>query len=310
MGLNEYRRSRGGSTVRRVPTDSAKIMCGKILCALFLFSGVLALHTAKGHSEGYTEEEVARAPSSGSEIPLSLDPQALAVIYSGQEKMRFSISWSGGVKIGDLILTVTPNPSGAEGAVIRVRVSDYGLFKFFYPVDDTFTTLVRGPLKLPSRYEVHQREGSRKVHRLTLYDQEKFEARYRKHQDPLTFYTLAGPVYNEFSAFFNTRALRLTKEVQQIVPSFVDKKRHKVAVKVFGKERKKTIFGPRNTIKVMPKMHFKGLYDKDGDTVFWLTDDACRIPVEIRSKILIGSLVAELVEYSNPACQAVSLRKN
>ncbi|MCI5126512.1 MAG: DUF3108 domain-containing protein, partial [Candidatus Electrothrix sp. AR5] len=107
------------------------------------------------------------------------------------------------------------------------------------------------------------------------------------------------------SAFFITRALRLKREVQQIIPSFVDKKRHKVAVKVFGKERKKTIFGPRNTIKVMPKMNFKGLYDKDGKTVFWLTDDACRIPVEIRSKILIGSLVAELVEYSNPACRAV-----
>ncbi len=78
-----------------------------------------------------------------------------------------------------------------------------------------------------------------------------------------------------FPAFFITRALRLKKEVQQIIPSFVDKKRHKVAVKVFGKEQKEAMFGPRNTIKVMPKMNFKGLYDKDGDTVFWLTDDAC-----------------------------------
>ncbi|MCI5160291.1 MAG: DUF3108 domain-containing protein, partial [Candidatus Electrothrix sp. AUS1_2] len=71
-------------------------------------------------------------------------------------------------------------------------------------------------------------------------------------------------------------------------------------------ERKTTVLGQKDTIKVMPKMNFKGLYDKDGDTVFWLTDDSCRIPVEIRSKILIGSLVAELEEYVNPACQAVS----
>ena len=267
------------------------------LLALFFLKGLLpvippisALHAG----------ETSRIPNT--EKPLSLDPQALAVIYSGQERMHFSVSWSGGVKIGDLVLTVTPDPSG-EGMIITARVTDHGMFRFFYPVDDTFTTLVQGPLKLPSRYEVHQQEGRRKVHRLTLYDQEKFQARYRKHQNPLTLYRLTGPVYNEFSAFFITRALLLDREEEQIVPSFVDKKRHQVAVKVLGKERKDTIFGPRNTVKVMPEMSFKGLYDKDGDTVFWLTDDACRIPVEIRSKIFIGSLVAELDEYANPACR-------
>ena len=235
---------------------------------------------------------------------LSLDPQALAVIYSGQEYMHFTVSWSGGMKIGDLVLTVAPNPTG-EGLIIKARVTDHGLFKLVYPVNDTFTTFIRGPLKLPFQYEVDQREGRRKVQRLTLYDQENFQVRYRKHQNPFTLSTLAGPVYNEFSAFFITRALVLHKDAEQLVPSFADEKRHQVAVKVFGRERKKTIFGMKNTIKVMPKMSFKGLYDKDGDTVFWLTDDACRIPVEIRSKILIGSLVAELEEHANPACRAV-----
>jgi len=305
MDLNEYRRG----TARSAPTASAKIKhwiassvmtkSGRILlCALFVISGgpILALH-AEEHTE-----KIDRAPNE--EIPLSLDPQALAVIYSGREKMHFSVSWSGGVKIGDLVLTVTPNPSG-EGLIIKALIKDYGLFKLLYPVDDTFITLVQGPLKLPSRYDVYQREGRRKVHRLTLYDQEKFQVSYSKHENPPTLYSLTGPAYNEFSSFFITRALRLRKEEEQAVPSFVDEQRHRVAVKVFGKERKKTIFGPRNTIKVMPKMNFKGLYDKNGETVFWLTDDACRIPVEIRSKILIGSLVAQLKEYSNPACKSI-----
>ncbi len=50
-------------------------------------------------------------------------------------------------------------------------------------------------------------------------------------------------------------------------------------------------------------MKFKGLYDKDGDTVIWFTNDECRIPVRMNSKILIGSLTAELVSYSNPHCK-------
>jgi hypothetical protein len=49
-------------------------------------------------------------------------------------------------------------------------------------------------------------------------------------------------------------------------------------------------------------MDFKGLYDKSGNTVIYLTDDSCRVPVRIQSKILIGSLTAELIDYSNPVC--------
>ena len=69
-----------------------------------------------------------------------------------------------------------------------------------------------------------------------------------------------------------------------------------------------TLFGEQPTLKVQPRMHFKGLYDKDGDTVLWITDDQCRVPVEIRSRIVVGSLVATLTEYENPACPELRQR--
>jgi hypothetical protein len=49
-------------------------------------------------------------------------------------------------------------------------------------------------------------------------------------------------------------------------------------------------------------MKFKGLYDKRGDTVIWYTDDECRVPVKVVSKLMIGSLTAELTESENAAC--------
>jgi hypothetical protein len=170
------------------------------------------------------------------EASLLIDQEAFVTIYSGREKMHFSISWSGGIKIGDLYMTVAPEDSG-DGFVITARVTDYGLFKFFYPVDDTFITYVRGPLKLPYRYEVHQKEGRKMdVRRLTLYDQQKFSVLYRKNNNPQVVYSMDGAAYNEFSSFFITRALQLDPGRQEIVPTFVDKNRHKVAVKVFGVE--------------------------------------------------------------------------
>jgi hypothetical protein len=88
-----------------------------------------------------------------------------------------------------------------------------------------------------------------------------------------------------------------------LVPTFADKKRVEVEVKILGKEHfKKTALGPVSTFEVSPILKFKGLYDKRGDTVIWYTADECRVPVKITSKVAIGSITSTLISYDNPAC--------
>lgn len=230
-------------------------------------------------------------------------PAILHNIYSGNEVLHYVVSWSGGIKIGDLYLDIKKVASEDDAYEIHARVKDYGLLRFFYPVDDTFVTLVRGSLKLPYRYQVLQREGGGSdTRRLTLYDQKEFRVRYRKNDGAEQVFTVNGPVYNEFSSFFITRAMDLRPGNPFIVPTFADEKRNEVKVLVGNREDVESMFGRVRTIPVMPVMKFKGLYDKNGDTVIWLTDDKCRVPVKINSKILIGSLTATLVDYDNGAC--------
>lgn len=223
-------------------------------------------------------------------------------IFSGDETMHFSVSWTGGIKIGDLYLQLQPD--GADGYAIHARVSDFGLFRLLYPVDDVFVTLVAGARKLPYRYEVLQREGrGSETERLTLYDQSSLLVNYSKNSMAEQVFPVAGPVYNEFSSFYITRSMDLVPGNSFMVPTFADKKRNEVKVMVKGKEDLDTVLGRVRTVVVMPLMKFKGLYDKDGDTVIWFTDDECRVPVRINSKILIGSLTAELQSYSNTGCE-------
>ncbi len=225
------------------------------------------------------------------------------IVFSGQEKLHFSISWSGGVKIGDLWLDLENTDDGRQR--IRAKVRDYGLFRLFYPVDDRFVTLIDKASLLPLRYEVDQVEGHGYHHtrRTTRYDQKRFVATYRKNDGPPEIIDMRGPAHNEFSSFYFTRILALNRIRKPIVPTFADRKRHLVRVVGAGhKTMNNTIFGQVEVYGVRPRMEFKGLYDKDGDTTIWLTDDTCRVPMRIRSKILIGSLVAELIDYNNPAC--------
>ncbi len=242
--------------------------------------------------------------------PDQLDSEVLGRIFSGGETMHFSISWSGGVKIGDLYLEIRADETRPGGHVISAKVKDYGPLEVFYPVDDSFICAVRGPMKLPYRYEVVQREGllGKETRRLTWYDQSLQYVRYQKNEEPWERFDLEGMVYNEFASFIITRALVFREGEEIVVPTFADKKRHEVRVELLGRETKATLFGARETLKVQPKMNFKGLYDKDGDTILWITDDRCRVPVEIDSRIVIGSLVAKLEHYANPACPELTIR--
>jgi hypothetical protein len=236
-------------------------------------------------------------------------PDLLQTIFSGDETMHFAVSWTGGIRIGDLDLELKPDGKG--GRAIHARVSDFGAFRMFYPVDDVFVTYVGGNRMLPYRYEVLQREGWRgkETRRLTSYDQAGRKVKYRKNDGAEEAFPVAGPVYNEFSSFYITRSMELIPGRPFMVPTFADRKRNEVKVLVRGREELDTPYGRVGTIVVMPIMKFKGLYDKDGDTVIWLTDDECRVPVRINSKIAIGSLTATLDGYSNSACERYRLQR-
>ena len=235
--------------------------------------------------------------------PSQVDPKILAIIFSGAESLHYSISWSGGVKIGDIYMEIQPEKAQPDTFNISAKVKDYGPLTLIYPVDDTFRCFVSGPMKLPYRYEVHQKEGyTRNTRRLTLYDQQHRIVSYQKNQGNIQKFAINGTAYNEFASFIITRALQFREGEEIVVPTFADENRNEVRVALVKREKRKTLFGEKQTLKVQPKMHFKGLYDKSGETILWLTDDQCRVPVEIHSRIVVGSLVAELVGYTNPAC--------
>jgi len=228
----------------------------------------------------------------------------VTTIYTGGEKLKYKISWTGGVKIGELQLEVQRQADDENVFELKAVVKDSGMFHFFYPVNDVFLTRVAGDKRLPVSYEVTQKEGRNyQARRYTEYNQQAGTVRYQKNTKDPVDYTVDGEVHNEFSSFFFTRSMKLEQDYPVIVPTFADGKRHEVIVRVGAETRiKKTILGDVNVLPVTPLMGFKGLYDKAGATVIWLTNDECRIPVRIRSRILLGSLTAELLSYSNPHC--------
>ena len=276
------------------------VLLFSILCSL-VGSSLVCGEELFLDAEGFI---VVRAPSlraTGTAHPgTGADEALLQTAYAGGETLRYTVSWLG-IKAGELVMQVNKIAGSQDTFTIEVTARSAGLLAVFYPVEDHFRTLVQGRMRLPRRHEMQQKEGRRVNSKLTLYDQEKFRVSHRKNDEPADIYQLDGSVQNEFSSFFFMRALSFAGDAPMIVPTFADKKRHEVVVTVEGKEEQESVLGKKNIIKVQPRLKFKGLYEKIGDPLVWLTDDAWRIPTKIKAKIVIGSLTAELVEYTGPS---------
>ncbi len=232
-------------------------------------------------------------------------PELFKTAYHAGEKFTYDISWTGGIKIGELNIEIEKTNERKNGLEIRVLATTKdSIFEYIYPVKDKHVTKVSGKRRLPFHYEVWQKEGwNYEAHRVTRYRQRIKQVWYRHNENPLVVYHVDGLVHNEFSSFLATRVMDLQLNRPFIVPTFADHRRNEVAVEVMRKTRlEKTAIGTVDTIEVMPIMKFEGLYDKRGDTVIWFTDDECRIPVKINSKIILGSLTSELVAWESPGC--------
>lgn len=239
-------------------------------------------------------------------IPYGVIKQELLDIgYAGNERFLFDVSYSGGLKLGELHLSVEEAEDGEEHYLIHARVTtDNGIFSKIYPIEDVHVTKVSGPERLPYHYEVWQKEGySYEAHRVYRYRQNEGKILYQHNEKPVEVFKVKTPIQNEFSSFFSSRLMEFVTERPFLVPTFADEKRNEVVVMVRGNEvQKKTILGSVDTMVVEPIMEFSGLYDKRGDTVIWYTNDKCRVPVKVNSKLVLGSLTATLVSYHNPAC--------
>jgi hypothetical protein len=74
-----------------------------------------------------------------------------------------------------------------------------------------------------------------------------------------------------------------------------DKKNRKVEVRVEALETVSGPWGEVETARVLVIMPFQGLFLNQGNIRVWFTNDDRRIPVRMKAKVIIGSIVADLV---------------
>ena len=151
-------------------------------------------------------------------------------------------------------------------------------------------------------YSQSLREGNYKRDEWLTFDDEngRFYGEMQKKKEPRA---LAGElkqqVLDMLTSLYYVRAKPLATG-QDITFDIVNReKQYPLIVKVLGKEKVKTPAGKFNCWVVEPQFRGEGIFVAKGKSLkVWLTDDQYRMPVKMAVEVFIGSVTAELLDYT------------
>jgi hypothetical protein len=234
-----------------------------------------------------------RAPALGLLFALAAGPAPLAAqekpdppAFLG-ETLRYAMTILG-VAGGELTLSAAPaDLQGRPAYRFEMSALSNNFLSKFFLVRDNIVSWIDPKTFRSLRFEKHTVEGKRVKDELTEFDYEKGVAK-PEGGDPVP---LQEATLDSLSSVYYLRTLKLDGQKPIALQVFSGEPRV-LQVEVQGRETINVPAGTFPTIRVEPKSTGSGLMGKN--LVLWLTDDARKIPVQIRSKLKVGTLVGKL----------------
>jgi hypothetical protein len=221
-------------------------------------------------------------------------PEPLFVPFGVGEKLIFSIQY-GIVTAGEAILEIR-NVATIDGTPAYNIISDARsnkAFSLFFKVRDRFESYMDTTNLFSLRYEKHLREGKFKKDEWVEFDQKRHVAIYKDREVPIHPRT-----QDVLSSLYYVRTLPLEVGKPIAVSNHTNGKNYPLVVKVLGRERVTVEAGTFDCIIVEPLLQSSGVFKHKGKLTVWLTDDTHRIPVLMKSKVVVGAITAVLKSYT------------
>lgn len=226
------------------------------------------------------------------------------------EKLTFEINY-GFVTAGEAVMEIDPviqTINGRKCYDITFTVNSSSSFDWVYKVRDYYKTYVDVEGLFPWRFEQHIKEGNYQRDFEAIFDQQNLKAKtYTGDKEPKKFEgEFDIPLYAQdaMSAFYFSRTLdfdRMKEGDKITLQNFYKDKTYPLDVKFLGKETIEVPAGEFRCIKLEPLVQEGGLFKSEGSIIVWLTDDDRRLPVKVKTQVIIGSIDADLSSYSGLA---------
>jgi hypothetical protein len=220
------------------------------------------------------------------------------------EKLSYSAKL-GMLTLGSGSLEVLPPEMvrGVESFRLRFRLTGKNAF---YSLDDVLESWVGTSDLISRRFLQDFVENDKPTHRLyEIYPDSGF---FRQQGRDTTFATPAEPL-DDAGFFYFVRMTPLEVGKRYSYHRYFRKEKNPVTIEVLKRERLELPDGSKVPCLVLhPVIDTKGLFSKRSETRIWLTDDARRLPVQVRTKFPFGTITLRLkaMILPEPAASAMS----
>jgi len=197
--------------------------------------------------------------------------------------------------------TVRIDRSGSQEHIAGTADSS-GVVALLYRVQDRFNSYFDAKTLCSYKLLKHTEEGSHRRETVITYDYSRGKAileerNLKDNQQKKTENDIPGCVTDVLSGIFYVASLPLQQGANYTFPLNDGGKTVTVQAHVEGKEQVKTPAGTFQTIRVGPEGD-SGILKNHGRIWIWYTDDAQRLPVQMRAKLFWGTLTVYLTGVS------------
>lgn len=215
--------------------------------------------------------------------------------FSSKEYLRFNVRWQF-ITVGSATMEVrgTEDVNGRPAYHIYTEARSAAFFDTFYKVRDTNESWMDAQALCSLKFSSHINEGGGTRDETLSFDH------------PACRYTLiekkqSGPsplwVHDVLSALYYLRTQDLVVGKEYSLDAQSGDKAWPLTVKVVKKEKVKVDAGTFECFVVEPAIREgAGIFQAKGKLWVWLTADDRKLPVLMKSKIAVGSIIAELTE--------------
>ncbi len=256
----------------------------------FLGHASFAFSQEKSDSKFGTPKVFSDSSSTGDFVWRKLPNSAFGV----GERLAFIIRW-GPIHAGEAVMEIPEivTVHGRKAYRIISRAATNRTFSTFFKVRDRVESLMDVDGLFSWHFEKHLREGKFKADIVEVFNQPEHFVLSRGDTIPVTPY-----VQDVLSALYFVRTQPLVVGKPILVDNYADRKVYPLEVRVLKKERIKVKAGTFDCVVIRPILRSTGIFQQKGELTVWLTDDNTHTPVLMKSKVVVGSFVAELKKYT------------
>lgn len=218
--------------------------------------------------------------------------------YPG-EKLTFLLKWEF-IPAGESVLEVLPMETidGVKAYHFLLTAKSNAFIDSFYKVRDRIDAYANTEMTHSMLYKKKQHEGKTQRDIVVNFDWQNNKVQYTNFKDKRPPIDILSGSFDPLSAFYFVRLFDF-QEKSKIERPVTDGKKCVIGeLSVIKRETLKLKSGTYDTYLIEPELkHIGGVFEKSKNAKIqlWVTADKRRIPVKIKSKVVVGSFVGELV---------------